>query len=567
VNIFVNHIGYRPDDRKKAVIEGSQELEKTEIYVINRESGETVYSGKPENTGSVDKWKNWNFLSFDFSRLKEKGHYFLLINTAGKFIKSETFEIRENILSEKTLSDMLFYFKSMRSSGNYDNKDRTAGVFGSDEVRDVHGGWYDASGDMSKYLSHLSYANYMNPQQIPMVGWNLIDVLEDIKISGKLTGSEMHKRFEEEILQGADFLMRMQNESGFFYMTLFDQWSKELDRRILCSYTGQEGTRWQSYEAAYRQGGGVTIAMLARTASLTIEGDYEPSEYLSAAIKGFDHLEENNLKYLDDGKENIIDDYCALLAASELYKVTEEPRFYEAAEKRAINLIGRVRREGKFSGWLCADDGKRPYFHAAEAGLPVLSLIRFLECSPSVSGEVKTRVLKAVEEIMKFELTITSEVNNPFGYARQYTKGDNSEAASAFFVPHNNPSKYWWQGENARLASLSSAALKTKRLFSADRDFSVKLKNYALDQINWIVGCNPYNMSMLQGHGANNPFYEKDYINNPGGVANGITSGFSDEHDIDFAPVELAELGDHSWRWGEQWIPHAGWLMQAIALL
>jgi len=24
---------------------------------------------------------------------------------------------------------------------------------------DVHGGWYDASGDRSKYLSHLSYAN------------------------------------------------------------------------------------------------------------------------------------------------------------------------------------------------------------------------------------------------------------------------------------------------------------------------------------------------------------------------------------------------------------------------
>ena len=35
---------------------------------------------------------------------------------------------------------------------------------------DLHGGWYDASGDVSKYLSHLSYANYMNPQQTPLRG-------------------------------------------------------------------------------------------------------------------------------------------------------------------------------------------------------------------------------------------------------------------------------------------------------------------------------------------------------------------------------------------------------------
>jgi hypothetical protein len=117
------------------------------------------------------------------------------------------------------------------------------------------------------------------------------------------------------------------------------------------------------------------------------------------------------------------------------------------------------------------------------------------------------------------------------------------------------------------LGSLSAAALKTMRLFPDDKVFSEKLENYALNQINWIVGCNPYNMSMLQGHGANNPVYEKDYINTPGGVANGITSGFFNEEDIDFAPAGLAELGDHSWRWGEQWIPHAGWFMQAIALL
>ena len=37
-----------------------------------------------------------------------------------------------------------------------------------------------------------------------------------------------------------------------------------------------------------------------------------------AARRGYLHLREHNLAYLDDGVENIIDDYCALLAAIEL---------------------------------------------------------------------------------------------------------------------------------------------------------------------------------------------------------------------------------------------------------
>lgn len=566
MKIFVNHIGYRPDDRKLAVIEGPSHLANCEIQIVHRISGDIRLKANLIMSGAVDEWKDWNFLTADFTELKEPGLYYLLFSEENKHITSETFEIEENILPEKTISDLLFYFKSMRCSGDYDRQDSCVPVFGSKKTVDAHGGWYDASGDTSKYLSHLSYANFLNPQQTPMIAWNLIESLSALQKSGTITGSEMEKRFTEEILQGADFLMRMQDESGFFYMILFDQWSKDLQERMLCSYSGQDGNRWESYQAAYRQGGGVSIAMLARTASLTIEGDYKQADYLLAAIKGFDHLEEHNLAYLDDGKENIIDDYCALLAASELFNVTGEARFRNAAERRASNLMERIRSDENYRGWLLADDDVRPYFHGAEAGLPALALIRFTECVKEGNGGVREKVLDSLEKMMRFELSITCEVNNPFGYARQYTKGEDSKASGAFFIPHNNPSGYWWQGENARLASLASAAIKSSRLFP-DEKLSRDLQNYALDQINWIVGCNPYNMCMLQGHGANNPVYEKDFINNPGGIANGITSGFENENDIDFAPEGLASSGDHSWRWGEQWIPHAGWFILAVSLL
>ena len=61
------------------------------------------------------------------------------------------------------------------------NTIKQATVLGSDKKVDVHGGWYDASGDLSKYFSHLSFANYMNPQQIPMIVWNMFKGLDLLK--------------------------------------------------------------------------------------------------------------------------------------------------------------------------------------------------------------------------------------------------------------------------------------------------------------------------------------------------------------------------------------------------
>ncbi|MCP4294670.1 MAG: hypothetical protein GY786_03595, partial [Proteobacteria bacterium] len=394
-------------------IEGPASLNGETVKIIEKDSGNTVLSGELKQSGAVDNWKDWNFLTFDFTGLNEEGQYFLLFTSGEAFITSRTFEIRKNILSEKTMSDVLYYFKSMRCTGIYEKVDSKVPVFESDKKIDAHGGWYDASGDISKYLSHLSYANFMNPQQIPMVGWNLTEILNEVKTTGKSTGPQMEYRLTEEILFGADFLMRMQDDEGFFYMTLFDQWSKDPSRRMLCSYIGQDGVRGDMYQAGYRQGGGVSIAMLARTSTLGTDGDYKSAEYLEAAVKGFDHLEENNTKYLDDGKENIIDDYCALLAASELYHASGDKRFYTAAEKRAVKLAGRVRNDENFSGWLVADDDKRPYFHAAEAGLPVLSLIRFVEVSGTECVNVGVQILESVKKIMEFELNVTTEVNNP----------------------------------------------------------------------------------------------------------------------------------------------------------
>ena len=65
-----------------------------------------------------------------------------------------------------------------------------------------------------------------------------------------------------------------------------------------------------------------------------------------------------------------------------------------------------------------ADAGRRPFFHPSDAGLPVVSLLEWYEFA---ANQQKT-ILNAVERSLRFELTVTKEVNNPFGYARQLVR-------------------------------------------------------------------------------------------------------------------------------------------------
>jgi hypothetical protein len=404
----------------------------------------------------------------------------------------------------------------------------------------------------------------MNPQQTPMVVWCLLEGLEWLREADSPLAAALEDRTVQEALHGADFLVRMQDPSGYFYTTVFDVWSHDPTRRTICSFSTQKGILSAEYRAGFRQGGGAAIAALARMSCRGLAGDHPCGVYLAAAEKGFRHLERHSLEYLPDGRENIIDDYCALLAASELLAATGSGEYRDAARARAERLASRMSRDERLAGWWRSDDrGEEPFFHAVEAGLPILALIRFLRTDPG--GPIAAAASGAIRASLGFELEVTREVFNPFGYARQYCRPSGGAKRASFFIPHANPSGYWWQGEDARIASLAAAARAASPLPLAN-GMSAALRQYAADQMNWILGLNPYDACMLHGKGRNNPEYEWGWFNAPGGIANGITSGFRDEEDIDFLPEEAARDGAHRWRWSEQWIPQAAWFFLAACM-
>ena len=205
--------------------------------------------------------------------------------------------------------------------------------------------------------------------------------------------SEYKRRMLDEGLFGADFLVRMKRPGGSFFESITapgkakiakdrvignPNWKTQIKKSASDSTERIEAAEGpHAYEASYRAGGGVAIAALALASTMPEDGDFPRDTYRKTAEDAFAFLEAHNRELLNDGKENILDDYCALLAATELYRATQNAAYREAADRRADHLMARLTTADNYRDFWRADDGTRPYFHPSDAGLPVISLIEY----------------------------------------------------------------------------------------------------------------------------------------------------------------------------------------------
>ena len=298
--VLVNHLGYNIKGPKKAVFQTSAEVIPSFFRIVDSNEQE-VYTGKFSTGGLIDNWHTGKAYAAIFSDFEAAGEFKVVVDCRGNTFNSEFFTLADQVLPQRTLSPLVSGVNSQRAAGEFNEKDKQMSFFGDrNDIVDVSGGWYDASGDRSKYISHLSYANYMNPQQSPMLVWNFLAALNKIDSYKGENLQQLKESILAEAVHGADWLVRMQDEAGYFYMIVFDVWSWDVEKREICSYVGQEGIKNERYQAGFREGGGMAIAALARAAALGVKGDFTAADYLRAAEKGFAHLKENNTKYLLD---------------------------------------------------------------------------------------------------------------------------------------------------------------------------------------------------------------------------------------------------------------------------
>ena len=584
MRVLVDQVGYETAAPKIALISTAEPGHPTQFTLVDDQTGKVVFSGRPETAGKVFRWGDRVYWKADFSSVRRPGHYTLRTTAADGTATSCVFQIEDDLLERTTFSNIIFYFKGQRASGAFDRADSHLPLPDGSGTVDVHGGWYDATGDYGIHLSHQNLTSYFNPQQVPLVTWTLLASYNRLKARNDDNFSEYERRLLDEGLFGADFLVHIKRPSGSFYQNIEAPGPQKLakDRRIgnpnwrtRIKTTASQSTERainvalgpHTYEASFRSGGGMSIAALALASTMPEEGDFPRAKYLQTAEDAFAFLEAHNRELLNDHIENILDDYCALMAATELYRASHKEIYLQAADKHAASLMARLTTEGKFHDYWRADNGTRPFFHPSDAGLPVVSLLGYAEIASPAN---RRQVLDVVKRSLKFELATTHEVNNPFDYARQLVRMGDGEMRTAFFFPHDTEAAPWWQGENARIASLAAAARMAAPLYKDDPQFQFALEIYADDQLHWILGRNPFDSSMVIGSGHGNIpymfFRSYKYTSAPGAIINGITAGLNDEDGIAYNEGFAQTGKDDDWRWAEEWLPHAAWYLYAVSL-
>ncbi|MEO8471565.1 MAG: ThuA domain-containing protein [Chryseolinea sp.] len=563
-SILVNQVGYNANLPKAAVFKTKVKLNGDITFsIVDALSFEPAYSGKIKTSEQVLDWNDAWYSQIDFSQFKKPGFYKIKAEIDHQTYESFNFEIGDHLLAETLIPAIANFFVGQKANSKEElSGDEHVRLFGSDKTVDLRGGWADASGDVSKYFSHLAYTNFMSPQQIPLADWSMIQSVESIP--SVLRGSVVEDSLRLEAFYGADYIMKSLSTEGYFYMTLFSYFKKDPSERRVVGLLADSKTT-SEYQAGYREGGGMGVACLARISTWKQKSKYSQAQYLKAAERAFEHLQKNSIKYIDDHKENIIDDYTALMGSTELWIATKNFSYRREARLRAKKLADRISTEGFF--W-SNDEKTRPFWHASDAGLPVISLIRYLQVE--TDAPMREKALETIKKFIDYQLRVSKETVNPFRYPRQTFKV-NGEIKNGFFIPHENESGWWWQGEDARIGSLASVLLRGGRLvYPENNALGVRsdIGEVACNLVGWVLGCNPYQVCMMYGYGQINvPYMAAMYGHGSGigGISNGITgaNGKPDGSGIDFK----YEDNGNEWRWSEQWIPHSAWFLQAITAI
>lgn len=563
VTVLTNQVVYNSHGPKTGILKTDFKIAEKQTFSIVDADCVEIYTGSIESSEQVSDWssEDW-YSSLDFSEYEEEGFFRLGVKLDDKQYYSHEFQLASNGLGKIAIPAITNFFNHQRADSPEElEADKQLLLFGSDTRVDLQGGWCDASGDVSKYFSHLAYTNFMSPQQIPLVTWSMFNTIE--QVPRLLEAVSIKEELIDEALYGADYIMRSLSPEGFFYMTVFSYFDPNPSARRVVGLLADSKTT-NEYQCSWREGAGMGIAALARASKLAISRDFTPQEYLAAAERAFSHALKYSTTYADDGKDNIIDDYTALTGATELWIVTNKSLYRDEARKRAANLSDRMTEEGYF----ISNDDTRPFWHASDAGLPIISLVRYLDMEKD--SAYRDQALATIKKAIDYNLKVTAEVTNPFGYPRQ-TFAVDGKIKNGYFIPHQNESGWWWQGEDARLGSLAAAMILGGKLVypsSGTYGVSPEIALFAERLTSWVLGTNPYDMCMMYGYGSNNvPYMASLYGHGSGegGISNGITGkdGNPDGSGIDFK----VEDDGNEWRWSEQWIPHTGWFLQAVTAM
>jgi len=267
------------------------------------------------------------------------------------------------------------------------------------------------------------------------------------------------------------------------------------------------------------------------------------NDYMDHAVRYWDYISKD-VRYA--GSPHV------LVSALDMYQVTGERRYLDYARGSVEEILGSQLVVGRLRGAF----GSFGEWNAA-------ALASFALAYPD--DPLVRRIKLALERWVSFAETTA---DNPFGLSKQSVS---LEAANNYFFV---PSAIF--GFNFQQLGRAWAGALTYRLIGDQRALS-----FAADQLDWVMGKNPYGICMVEGAGSHNPNAYHHRYNSipghergavPGAVPNGMVRNVIGL-DVPGFDLSQPDLGDEglmrrerpSYRTNEPWLVHNMHLLLALS--
>jgi hypothetical protein len=486
-----------------------------------------IHDGKPDDWGSY-------FWRADFSSLDQPGGYSAKAVVGKVAAVSPIFAIGQRALFRGTVNLGVEFFFVQRCGFAVPGWHEACHLDDANLPDGTHvdavGGWHSA-GDYNKIM----YENGDGGCMYALVTAYLSepDFFERTGQKPKSLPAVL-----DEALWGAKFVAKMQiPESGGLRNTVGQgpgrQWMRWLPPDIHTDNI--VGTPDDPVIAAGEGRSPLAIGGWARL-SVLLKGKGIENDYLERAVRLWNHATK-------EGTE--VGGGDLLMSAVELHAVTGEQKYLEAAQRCAEAILKSQKDSGRHQGAFGS-------FGEVDAGALAFFALRYPQ------DPLKEKISAALRRYIAFCQTTA---DNPFGLSKE-SVGEQDY----FFEPTST------LGHNWVLLTKAWAASLTYKLTGDEQAL-----RFAVDQMDWVFGKNPYGLCMFEGKGAFNPpryHHRYDSIPGrdrgavPGTVPNGCVRTPSALDQPGFDLSRPAPGRRHaSYRTSEPWLVHNLWFLMAISAL
>ncbi|NUM56379.1 MAG: glycoside hydrolase family 9 protein [Candidatus Hydrogenedentes bacterium] len=536
VRVLTNQAGYGDDDPKCCVVMTNAVPRSgvANAFAVNDAKGQAAhqgwlnYEGRMIGGGGAD-W-GWYFWRADFSDLKQAGAYTVQATLGELTGHSHPFDVAYSRLFYATAKPCVDFFFVQRCGGDVPGWHKPCHMddakLPDGTHRDLTGGWHSA-GDYNKLSWEYGDGG---------VTYALATLVEsDPEYCSRFNRDEAnYEDAMEEAQWGAAYLAKLQRDDGGFLKDV----QQGPDRATWMNWAAPDAhtdnVRGTADDPIVLEGEGhspLAIGAWAKLSALLKERQTE-NDYLERAFKAWEYAAAKA-----DG------DPLLLISTVDLFVVTKDGHFRDHARKSVETILANAPAEGLLGGG-----------YAGSGDVPAAALAHFVIKMPgdSLKSAIKTRLKIHIDAVV-------AEPNNAFGISRQKFGSD-----GFYFEPSSSYGHNFEYLCRAWSAAKVHTAIKDRRALA-----------YALDQINFVLGANPYGLCMMEGVGTvNPPRYHHRYIKIPGRelgkVPGTIPNGFVRDMIGSDRPGFDLSLGGReypSYRTSEPWLVHNMFYLLAVTAL